>query len=71
MELDVHKNLCRYGGIYFDMDVILSNPLHTLHNNMGSNFLKGDVIHLNGAFMLFNRYRLGCLGFVVTHNIAR
>ncbi len=70
MELDVHRNLCRYGGVYLDMDVILSKPLHTLHNTVGSDFSEGDVIHLNGAFMFFSRSRSGCSGFVLTHNIA-
>lgn len=45
----------KYGGVYLDMDVILSKPLHTLHNTVGSDFSEGDVIHLNGAFMFFSR----------------
>jgi hypothetical protein len=47
--------MCRYGGVYMDMDVILLKPLDSLHNAIGSEILANGEVRLNGAVMVFNK----------------
>jgi lactosylceramide 4-alpha-galactosyltransferase len=49
--------MCRYGGVYMDMDVIVLKPLDSLHNAIGSEILANGEVRLNGAVMVFNKSR--------------
>lgn len=51
------NDLCRYGGVYLDMDMILSRPLPRVHNAVGSTIDEGGAVVLNGAFMAFDQSR--------------
>ncbi|KAL2620655.1 hypothetical protein R1flu_000860 [Riccia fluitans] len=48
--------LYKYGGIYLDMDVIVLNPLTSLHNTLGSESLPDGHSRPNGAVMVFDRF---------------
>ena len=53
-------NVCRFGGIYIDMDMIVLKPLDSLHNTVGSEITASGELRLNGAILIFDKSRLGC-----------
>lgn len=56
-------DLCRFGGIYLDMDMLVSRPLNSLHNTVGSEITVTGESRLNGAVLIFEKSRLGLAPF--------
>jgi hypothetical protein len=44
-----------------DMDMIVLRPLDSLNNTVGSEITPSGELRLNGAILIFDKSRLGCL----------
>uniref|UniRef100_A0A7I4DVH9 Alpha 1,4-glycosyltransferase domain-containing protein n=1 Tax=Physcomitrium patens TaxID=3218 RepID=A0A7I4DVH9_PHYPA len=49
--------LYKFGGIYLDMDMLVSRPLNSLHNTVGSEITVTGESRLNGAVLIFEKSR--------------
>lgn len=52
-------NLCRFGGIYLDMDVLVLRPMDNLRNTLGSEITANGNLRLSGAVLVFEKSRFG------------
>lgn len=50
--------LYKFGGIYLDMDMLVSRPLNSLHNTVGSEITVTGESRLNGAVLIFEKSSL-------------